>query len=155
MQIRFWRLVVGTLAVSVVLWGADPIIGIWKLNPEKSKDSAHRIPTSLTYTYTAQEGGRIKLTRDEISDKGQHNHSEWSGKFDGMDYPDTGNPGMDAMAVKRVDDRTFEVTAKKQGNVIATQKTIISENGKTLTNTNTSKDEKGQPRSYTAVFERQ
>ena len=58
------------------------------------------------------------------------------------------------MAVKRIDGRTFEVTAKKQGNVIATQRTVISEDGKTLTNTNSGK-EKGQPRSYTAVFEKQ
>jgi hypothetical protein len=155
MQARFWRIVAGTLTATVVLWGADPIIGTWKLNPAKSKDTARRIPTSLTYTYIAQEGGRVKLTRDEISDKGQTNHSEWSGKFDGADYPDTGNPGMDAMAVKQIDDRTFEVTAKKQGNVIATQRTLISEDGKTLTNTNSSKDEQGQPRSYTAVFEKQ
>jgi hypothetical protein len=69
MQGRFWRIGIATLTLSVVLWGADPMIGTWKLNPAKSKDTARRIPTSLTDTYVAQDGGRVKLTRDEISDK--------------------------------------------------------------------------------------
>ena len=156
MQRRFQKLTLWFLAVSVALWGAvNPIIGTWKLNPEKSKDSAHHIPTNLVYTWTAQEGGMIKLTRDEISDKGQTHHSEWSGKFDGQDWPNTGDPTVDTMAVKRTGDRKFQFTAKKQGKVVATQKSVISDDGKTLTNVNSSKDEKGQPRSYTGVFDRQ
>ena len=151
----FWRLIVLVMAVSAALWGAaNPIIGTWKLNPEKSNDSAHRIPKSLVYTYAAN-GDRIKLTRDEIGVQGQSRHSEWSGKFDGQDYPDAGNPGLDTMAIKRIGDRTFEFTGKKAGKVVATQKSVISEDGKTLTNINNSKDEKGEPRSYTAVFDRQ
>jgi hypothetical protein len=154
----FGKLILWFLAVSVALWGAaNPIIGTWKLNPEKSKDSAHHIPTSLIYTWATQEGGMINLTRDEISDKGQNRHSEWLGKFDGQDWPDTGSDVSDVgtIAVKQTGDRTFEFTAKKQGNVVATQKSVISDDGKTLTNVNNSRDEKGQLRSYTAVFDRQ
>ena len=156
MQERLWRPAVGLLVVSIALWGAsDPIIGTWKLNPAKSKDTAGRIPSSLVYTYSAQKDGMIKLTRDEISDQGQSRHTEWLGKFNGKDYPNTGSPEADTMSVKQVDSRNFEFAVKKQGQVVATQKTFISDDGKTLTNVNSSKDAKGQPRSYTAVFERQ
>jgi hypothetical protein len=87
----------------------------------------------------------LKLTRDEISDKGQIRHSEWSGRFDGKDYPNTGDPdAAGTLAVKLIDDRTFEFTTKKQGKVVVTQKSVISNDGKTLTNVNSSREEKGQ-----------
>ena len=157
MKTRRWRLVVATLAASVAVWGVDPgagpILGVWKLNPEKSKSNGP-FPKSLTYTWAAEEGGMIKLTRDEINSKGIAVHSQWLGKFDGKDYPDTA-PGLDTMWVTRTGERTFEFAVKKQGKVMATQKSFVSEDGRTLTNVNTGQNEKGEPQTYTAVMEKQ
>ena len=40
-------------------------------------------------------------------------HSEWTGQFDGKDYPVTGDPITDMRSFKKVDDHTLLVTQKK------------------------------------------
>ena len=155
MQTRLWKLVVGTLAVSVALWAADPLLGTWKLNLEKSKYGARPAPKSIMVTFAAQEGGMIKYTAHGVDAKGQATHVEWSGKLDGKDYPMTGNPTADTLVGKRINARAIEWTAKKEGKVVVTLKGVISRDGKTLTTVWNGTDEKGQPQSWTTVSERQ
>ena len=51
-------------------------------------------------------------------------------KFDGMDYP---NPGSKTVSsAQRVNERTIELTNKRDGKVVGTQKISVSEDGKTL-----------------------
>jgi len=41
-------------------------------------------------------------------------HSEWTGKFDGKDYPVTGRYESDTRALKQIDDRNFDLAVKKR-----------------------------------------
>ena len=41
---------------------ADPVIGTWKLNLEKSKFAADRAPKSMTRTYAPAAGGGTAMT---------------------------------------------------------------------------------------------
>jgi hypothetical protein len=54
-------------------------------------------------------------------------------KADGQDQKVTGHPYYDTVAVRVVDDRTVEVTDKKDGKTVATLKTVVSADGKTAT----------------------
>ena len=54
-------------------------------------------------------------------------------KADGQDQKVTGHPYYDTVAVHVVDDRTVEVTDKKDGKTVATVKTVVSADGKTAT----------------------
>ena len=42
----------------------DPFIGVWKLNPVKSKYESGGAPTSFTRTYEDRGGGTIFMTTD-------------------------------------------------------------------------------------------
>jgi hypothetical protein len=53
-------------------------------------------------------------------------------KADGTDQKVTGHPYLDMMNVKVVDDKTVEEVDKKDGKVVATSKTWVSADGKTL-----------------------
>ncbi len=54
-------------------------------------------------------------------------------KADGSDQPVTGTKSMDTLAVKVVNDKTVDLTSKKGGKVIGSEKDIVSEDGKTVT----------------------
>jgi hypothetical protein len=54
-------------------------------------------------------------------------------KADGTDQPVIGHPYFDTMSVKAVDDHNVEMTTKRGGKVVGTEKDSISANGKTLT----------------------
>jgi hypothetical protein len=75
--------------------------------------------------------------------------------FDGNDAAVKGNPDADMQAFKRVDDRSYEVTAKKNGKVTTITKVTISADGKTRTATQTGTDPQGRAVNNTIVYDRQ
>ena len=82
-------------------------------------------------------------------------HNEWTGKFDGKDYPVTGDPTSDARSYKQVNDRTLELTVKKGGKVTITGKIVISADGKSRTLTASGKDSMGMKVESTSVYDKQ
>jgi hypothetical protein len=54
-------------------------------------------------------------------------------KADGQDQKVTGHPYYDTLAVRVVDDRTIDVTEKKDGKTVATYKTVVSADDDTST----------------------
>jgi hypothetical protein len=54
-------------------------------------------------------------------------------KADGTNQPVTGHPYFDTMSVKAINDHNVEVTTKRGGKVVGTEKDSISSDGKTLT----------------------
>jgi hypothetical protein len=57
----------------------------------------------ITVVYEAV-GDSIKATVDGVDAQGKPTHNEWTGKFDGKDYPVTGDPSSDTRSVKQIDD---------------------------------------------------
>ena len=96
-----------------------------------------------------------KVTVDGVDAEGKPVHHEWTGKFDGKDYPVTGDPTSDVRSYKRVDDRTLEFGAKKGGKVTTTGRVVVSADGKTRTVTTTGTDTKGAKISASAVYDKQ
>jgi hypothetical protein len=62
-------------------------------------------------------------------------HIQYNAKFDGKDYPAAGVPNTDAVSAKRIDANTVETMQKKDGKVMMTITTKVSEDGKTRTST--------------------
>jgi len=139
-------------AVAVSL-AADGFIGTWKLNEAKSKISGSG-PKNNTVVYEAA-GDSIKVTIDATGADGKSTHSEWTGKYDGKDYPVTGDPTSDSRSVKRIDDHTLHAVAKKDGKVVLTAHIVLSADSKTRTVTTTSTDSKGAKVTSTAVYDKQ
>jgi hypothetical protein len=81
--------------------------------------------------------------------------NEWTGKFDGKDYPLVGDPNADMRSYKKIDDRTTELTNKKDGKVTATGRIVVSPDGKTRTVTVTATGADGKKMKSTAVYDKQ
>ena len=79
----------------------------------------------------------MKVTVDGIAADGKPTHNEWTGKFDGKDYPITGDPVSDTRAYKPVNDHTLGLAEKKAGTITNTGRVVVSADGKTRTSPST------------------
>ncbi len=146
--------VVAMFAAVVVCRAAEDVnMGTWKLNEAKSKFGAGATKNN-TVVYAAA-GDSIKVTVDGVDADGKPTHNEWTGKFDGKDYPVTGDPTSDARSYKRIDAHTLELTIKKGGKVTVTGRVVVSADGKSRTVTISGTDSKGKKISSTAVYDKQ
>lgn len=134
-------------------FAANSSMGTWKLNEAKSKLVAG-MPKNITVVYAAA-GDSIKATIDGVDGQGKPTHNEWTGKFDGKEYPVTGDPSSDSRAIKKIDDRTLELTVKKGGKVTMTGKAVVSADGKTRTVTVSGTDSMGMKVESTAFYDKQ
>ena len=151
------RTMVVTLALCfvgvAVCLAEDANMGTWKLNEAKSK-LAPGAPKNSTVVYEAA-GDNVKITVEGTDSEGKPLHNEWTGKFDGKDYPVTGDPNSDARAYTKVDDHTLEFTVKKGDKVTTTGRVVVSADGKSRTVTTSGTDAKGKKVSSTAVYDKQ
>jgi hypothetical protein len=100
-------------------------------------------------------GDNVKVTVDGTDSTGKPAHNEWTGKFDGKDYPVTGDPNSDTQSIKKVDDRALEITVKKYGKVTVSRRVVVSADGKSRTVTTSGTDSKGNKVMSTAVYDKQ
>jgi hypothetical protein len=140
-------------AAALCFAAADGFLGTWKLNEAKSKIAAGTAKNS-TVVYEAS-GDSIKITIDGTGVDGKPSHIEWTGKYDGKDYPVTGAPTYDTFAVTQVDDHTLHIAAKKGGKNTLTAHIVLSADGKTRTVTTTGTDAKGAKVRSIAVYDKQ
>jgi hypothetical protein len=141
------------LVAGAVCFASDANMGTWKLNEAKSKLAAGG-PKNHTVVYEAA-GDKVKVTVDGVDGDGKPAHNEWTGNFDGKDYPVTGDPTSDTRAYKRVDDRTLVITGKKDGKVVTTGRIVVSADGKSRTVKTSGTDAKGMKVKNTAVYDKQ
>jgi hypothetical protein len=141
------------LAAVAVCFAADVNIGAWKLNDAKSKLSPGAGKNSRVVVAAA--GDSVKVTVDGIGADGKPSHNEWTGKFDGKDYPITGDPASDMRAYKPVNDHTQALTEKKGGKATNTGTIVISADGKTRTVTASRTDPDGKKINFTYVYDKQ
>src|SRR5262245_29832312 len=112
-------------------FGQDAMMGNWKLNEAKSKIGTGGPKNNTVVIEPA--GENVKITMDGVDATGKPTHNEWTGKFDGKEYPVTGDANSDTRSYKKIDDRTFEVSGRKGGKVTISGKVIVSADGKTRT----------------------
>src|SRR5712692_5317540 len=138
---------------AAVCFADDPQMGTWKLNEAKSKIAAGA-PKFTTVVYEAA-GDSVKVTVDGTDGEGKPVHNEWTGKYDGKDYPVTGDPNTDTRSYKKVNDHTLAFAAKKGGKVTISGRGVVSADGKTRRVTLNGTDSKGMKYTSTAVYDKQ
>lgn len=132
---------------------SDSTMGTWKLNEAKSKYSVGA--TKFTTVIYAPAGDMVKVTVDGVDKDGKPAHNEWTGKFDGKDYPVTGDPNVDSRSYTKVDANTLDMTVKKAGKVTVTGKITVSADGKSRTVTTKATDPAATWLNNTGVYDKQ
>ena len=127
-------------------------MGTWKLNDAKSKFAGKTRNNTVVYEAA---GDQIKVTVDGVDETGGAIHHEWTGKFDGKDYPVTGDASSDMRSYRMVDKHTLEIAAKKGGKETLTGRIVVSNDGKTRTVTTTGTDSQGKKVTNVAVYDKQ
>ncbi len=148
-----WMAVLACLVCVTMSFAQSSAMGTWKLNEGKSKIPAGANKNS-TVVYEAA-GDDVKVTVDGVDGQGKPAHNEWTGKFDGKDYPVTGDPTADTRAYKQVNDHTLELTNKKGGKETMKGKVAISADGKTRTVTVSGTDASGKKVKSEGVYDKQ
>ncbi len=144
--------VAGFFVGLAICLAADPNMGTWKLNEAKSK-FAPGAAKNTTVVYEPA-GDMIKVIVDGVDAAGKPAHNEWTGKFDGKDYPVTGEATYDSRSYTKVDDTTMTLTTKKGGKLVANGKIVVAPDGKSRILTVTPADPKNASLVSTAVYDK-
>ena len=151
------RTLVLTLALCfagvAVCRAQDPNVGTWKLNEAKSQIPPG-VLKNVTVVYEVQ-GDTFKVTTDGFDKDGKPMHTEWTGKFDGKDYPLTGDPSSDARSYTKANDRTLRLANKKDGKATTTGSIVVSPDGKSRTLSVKGTDSAGKKISSVMVYDKQ
>jgi hypothetical protein len=149
------RMILLTLAFCLVstlaCFASDPNLGTWKLNEAKSKIPAGA-PKNETVVYTAN-GDKYTCVVDGLDGAGKPSHNEWTGMFDGKDYPLTGDSTADTRAIKKTAANKYSLTNKKAGKPVVNGTIELSADGKTRTVVTHGEGASGKP--VTFVYEKQ
>lgn len=109
-----FTIVVGCWTVGALCMAADISVGTWKLNGAKSKYTPAEQARYETVQIEAV-GNDMKVTLNGTDSTGKKVQAEWTGKYDGKDYPVTGSPDIDTLAYTKNNDHNYRSTAKKNG----------------------------------------
>ena len=152
------KLSIGMAITAIGMFGADSSLGTWKYNAAKSKStstSTNPIKSQTDVREATPDGGVKCTTTGQLTDGTPSNYS-YTYKYDGKEYPVTGGPLFDTISVKRIDANTRSWEVRKTGGKYhATGRTVISKDGKTMTQTLKGTDAEGKPVTGTMVFDRQ
>jgi hypothetical protein len=129
---------------------ANPRIGTWKLNVEKSTYQQGKAPSSETRTYLATDDGGLQLTANALLSGGEKQPSGYRAKYDGKDYPFSGMAG-DTIAITG-GGWAADSTIKMGGKITQTSHSVISKDGQTMTQV--TKTASGRPVS-TRIYDKQ
>jgi len=134
---RAWLAIVIGIVIGAVVRADDrwsPWFGTWSLNVSASSYKPEPLPYKRGKRKIAPaEGGAIAIVDDLVRIRGGILHLEWTGKFDGTDYPVQGVEVALTNAFRCSNDRACVVIQKIDGVVVATEQIAISPDGRTLT----------------------
>src|SRR5579864_6128414 len=150
-----------TIVLSIILcfvatgvcFAQNPFMGTWKLNEAKSK-LAPGMAKNSTVVYEPA-GDSVKVTIDGTDAAGNPTHNEWTGKFDGRDYPVTGDPNSDSRSYDLRSAHKMGFKVKKEKKVTTTGTIIVSGDGKRRTVIASGTDAQGKKFKSTAVYDKQ
>jgi hypothetical protein len=139
------------LMMPTALRADDLLNGTWELDTTASKYEPGQVRKSDTRIYKV-DGNSIHMTAKVVFADGKSRYIEYTGAYDGKDYPVSGNPKVGTIAQVRVDDYISKTTTKRGGKITATSTRVISKDGKTMTITSSGTDENGVAFNDTLVF---
>jgi hypothetical protein len=139
---------------TVAAAAADPAIGTWTLNLDKSKYHDGTAPKSMTRTYSAAPGGTdMKVTG--VAADGTAISQTVTLTYDGKDCAVTGGYVYDTLSLTKINGSTVKSELKKDGKVVGHTTRTISGKGKVLTLSTALTTPKGGTTHDVAVFDKQ
>jgi hypothetical protein len=151
-------LLLGAFGLVGSLWAADPIVGTWKTNIEKSSLPADQQGIKEdTNTYREIEGDLIELSIKTINDDSSLYTAKWT-------WPKQG--GFAKCLSRTIPEGVLYdevlvapghwlVSITQDGRQIAMYQKIVSKDGKTMRQTWTGIDKEGKPLHIIKMFEKQ
>jgi hypothetical protein len=131
-------------------------VGSWKADVAKSRYEPGPGPKSETLRFEpVGEGFRVSL--DGVNEQGPY-HSEGTGKFDGIDVPVVATPARQARftyAFSRIDDHTWDIAIKVNGERRILVHNVVSDDGKTMRGVSTAVTNRGQITTQDVIYEKQ
>ncbi len=97
----------------------------------------------------------MKVTVDGTIGDGTSVHEVWTGKFDGKDYPVTGDPNTDTRSYKKVNDHTLAFSNKKGNKVTLSGRVVLSADRKNPHGHDHGTDSTGKKFTSTALYDKQ
>jgi hypothetical protein len=131
-----------------------PLLGTWSFNPGRSTSDPDRIPFRRGTCRIEPWDDGVRVTYDLVRIRGGITHLEWTGRFDGQDYPLEGVEADVTNAYKRIDDRTYQIIQKVNGLVVLTERLNISPDGRTVTTVALIRDAGGREIAITTVYDK-
>ena len=152
-----------TVAAGLLVFMVPPLalaqnqlfVGTWKVDVAKSRYEPPTAAPKSEILRFEPVGQGFKVSLDGVNQQGPY-HSEATGKFDGVDVPVVATPARQAAftyAFSRIDDRTWEMVIKVNGEPRLVVRNVVSEDGKTMRGVSTVTN-RGQI-NQTVVYEKQ
>jgi hypothetical protein len=144
----------GGLVFAHSVQAADTQAGTWNIDVAKSKFNGAKAPKNQVTKIEEIEGG-VKNVTDIVDAEGKSIHYEFTVIYGDKDYPVKGDPARDTVAVKKIDEYTFEITNKKAGKVVSSVRAEYARDGKTRTMTTSGTNAQGEKTTTVTVWNRQ
>ena len=151
-----WPVLVLAIATSVAIPTAQPQapwIGAWQQVPPEKKWFDPWPYRKVTLRIEPADDG-LRVVYDMVRRRGGITHIEWSGRFDGRDYPVQGVDYVLTNAYRKLSDRSYEIVVKVDGRAAAVATAVVSPDGGTLNVDTREQDATGRPVTTTATYQR-
>ena len=131
-------LVLGILP-SFLRAGADPFVGNWRLDPDKSKFTIGDPSFFFGTMLIEPAGAGLKSTGSATSGEGLANEFTFNCTLDETPckmvtaLPMRGSSAVDTITLKRIDDHAINAKGMWKGSVIYTDRRVVSADGNTMT----------------------
>ena len=162
MHSLFAKLTFGSLFAGILLslmsgataQAIDPGMGTWTLNPQKSRYKPGPAFASLVVKFEPSGEG-VRMTNELVNSWGGTIKSQYTAFYDGKDYPISGLPDIDTIALEKLEGGRVLRTDKKGGKVIQTFVRTVAADGKTMTITQKGKSGDGPAYDNLIVLDKQ
>lgn len=134
--------------------GPSPWLGEWRLNLARSTYDPGPPPyVRASYRIEPWQEG-LKVVNDMVRVRGGVVHMEWTGRFDGRDYPVQGVEDYVTYAYRQLSERAYDIVIKLDGRLTAVSHAVLSPDGTFITTTTTGRDARGAPVTTVTVYEK-
>ena len=145
-------LFLGSLLAASSAFAADPIVGTWTLNVEKSKFTSGPAPKAATRVYTESAG---VYTLNQKSTGADGKEVPFTVQYrEGQDATVTGANGIDTIHATKVSANTWDFSLRSGGKEVGHVHRTVSAGGKVLTVLNTGRQPSGATGNDSLVFDK-
>jgi hypothetical protein len=130
-----------------------PWFGAWQQVPPDKKWFDPWPYQQVTLRIEPQDDG-LRVVYDMVRRRGGITHMEWSGRFDGRDYPVQGVDYVLTNAYRKLSDRSYEIVVRVDGREAAVATAVVSSDGGTLIVDTTEQVADGRKVTTTANYRR-